>query len=120
MIMRSFLFLAAVVLAGCAHGSDGRAGGRQLQLDWQVITDARGAVVRGQIGNPYGAPVRDVHLLVEGLDARGEVVTRTTTALKRIVLSGERAPFDLLVPGQAETYRVSVVTFEVMLPRGGR
>ena len=93
---------------------------RQFQLDWQVTKEPRGAIVRGHLGNPYAVPARDIHLLVEGLDGGGNVVTTTTSAVRRIILSGDRASFDVLVPGDAERYRVSVVAFDLMLPRGGR
>lgn len=115
------LCLAVLVLMGCAHGRDVTpADARQFQLDWQVTKDSRGTIIRGLIGNPYGAPARDIHLLVEGLDAGGKVVTTTTSTLKRIVPSGERAPFDVFVRGEAERYRVSVVSYDLVLPRGGR
>ena len=113
--------LFGVALSGCARGGTaGPGAGRQFQLDWQVTKETRGAIVRGQIGNPYGVPARDIHLLVEGLDAGGSVVTTMTSVVRRIVLSGDRAPFDVFVPGDAARYRVSVVSFDLVLPRGGR
>jgi len=113
--------LFAVALAGCAGGGNVVPdSGRQFQLVWQVTKETRGAIVRGQIGNPYAVPARDIHLLVEGLDAGGSVVTTMTSVVRRIVLSGDRAPFEILVPGDASRYRVSVVTFDLVLPRGGR
>jgi len=113
--------ILGVTLSGCARGGNVVPdAGRQFQLDWQVTKETRGAIVRGQIGNPYAVPARDIHLLVEGLDAGGRVVTTMTSVVRRIVLSGDRAPFDVLVPGDAVRYRVSVVTFDLVLPRGGR
>jgi hypothetical protein len=104
-------------LSGCARAGDVVPGpARQFRLDWQVTKHTRGAIVRGYLGNPYAVPARDIHLLVEGLDAAGGVVTRTTSAVRRIVLSGDRVPFDVLA-GDAERYRVSVVAFDLVLPR---
>lgn len=97
-----------------------RAEKPQLQLDWQVMKRERGAAVRGQVFNAYGLPARDIHLLVEGLDATGAVITRTTHPVQQIVRSGEKATFDVPVADGAERYRVSVVTFDLILPRGGR
>jgi hypothetical protein len=110
-----------LALGACARGADltPRAE-RRLQLDWQATRDERGAIVRGQLLNPYGFPARNIHLLVEGLDAAGEVVTRTAWPVPRIVRSGERATFDIPVPAGAERYRVKVVTFDLFLPRGDR
>lgn len=115
------LLAVALGLGACARGADvtPRAE-RQFQLDWQVLKEQRGAVVRGQLLNPYGLPARDIHLLIEGLDASGSVVTRTTRALREIVRSGERTTFDIPVPDGAERYRVSVVAYDLVLPRGGR
>ena len=109
-------------LGACASGAGitTRAEKPQFQLDWQVMKRERGAAVRGQLLNPYGLAARDIHLLVEGLDGTGAVVTRTTQALKQIVRSGERTTFDVPVADGAERYRVSVVTFDLILPRGSR
>jgi hypothetical protein len=76
--------------------------------------------VRGHLLNGHGLPARDIHLLVEGLDSAGGVISRTTSAVQQIVRSGERASFDVPVPGGAERYRVTVVTFDLVLPRSSR
>jgi hypothetical protein len=111
------LVLFGVALSGCARAGDVVPGpARQFRLDWQVTKHTRGAIVRGYLGNPYAVPARDIHLLDEGLDAAGGVVTMTTSAVRRIVLSGDRVPFDVLA-GDAERYRVSVVAFDLVLPR---
>jgi hypothetical protein len=111
------LVLFGVALSGCARAGDVvPSPARQFRLDWQVTKHKRGAIVRGYLGNPYAVPARDIHLLVEGLDAAGGVVTRTTSAVRRIVLAGDRVPFDVLA-GDAERYRVSVVAFDLVLPR---
>ena len=115
------LMLLSLVVLGCARGGATVAHEPpQFHLDWQVTPDARGAIVRGQLHNGHALPARDIRLLVEGLDGSGQVVTRTNSAVRRIVLSGERAPFDVVVPGAAERYRVTVVGFDLVLPRGGR
>jgi hypothetical protein len=120
--MKPFVVVVLLLsLAGCARtaGVAPRAE-RQFQLEWTVSKAPEGAVVRGQLLNPYGFPARDIHLLVEGLDGGGNVVTRTTRALREIVRSGERTTFDIPVPDGAEQYRVTVVAFDLVLPRGGR
>ena len=111
-----------VALGACGKSADltARTEKPQFQLDWQVMKRERGAAVRGQLLNPYGLAARDIHLLVEGLDATGSVVTRTTHAMKQIVRSGEKTTFDIPVSDGAERYRVSVVTFDLILPRGSR
>ena len=110
-----------LVLGGCARGGDVRPRAeRQFQLQWEAMRAERGAVVRGQLRNPYGHPARNIHLLVEGLDAAGEIVTRTAWPMPQIVRSGERARFDIPVPAGPERYRVSVVTYDPVLPRSTR
>jgi hypothetical protein len=112
-------FLLAV--GACARGAEvSPRPARQFHVDWEAVKDERGAVVRGHLLNPYGFPARNVHLLVEGVDAGGRVVTRTAWPMPAIIRSGERAAFDIPVPDGAERYRVKVVTFDLFLPRGGR
>ena len=119
--LAAILVFVAVTFVGCARGGDVVPdAARQFQLDWQVTKETRGAIVRGHIGNPYAVPARDIHLLVEGLDAGGSVVATMTSVVRRILLSGDRASFDVIVPGDAERYRVSVVAFDLVMPRGGR
>lgn len=116
------LVLLLLTLGACAGGPaiTARTEKPQFQLDWQVMQRERGAAVRGQLFNPYGLAARDIHLLIEGLDATGAVVNRTTHAVQQIVRSREKATFDVPVIEGAERYRVSVVTFDLILPRGGR
>ena len=115
------VLLVLVGLGACARGGDltPRAE-RQFQLQWEAMRVERGAVVRGQLLNPYGFPARNIHLLVEGLDAAGEVVTRTAWPMPQIVPSGERTRFDIPVPAGPERYRVKVVTYDPVLPRSTR
>ncbi len=95
------------LLLGCARGADvAPRAERQFQIDWQVMKEQRGAVVRGHLLNPYGLPARDIHLLVEGLDPAGSVATRTTSTLRQIVRSGESVTFEVPVRDGAERYRV--------------
>lgn len=115
------LVLIAAVVVGCAHGEKNASRGTpQFHLEWQAVSDPRGPVVRGQVFNGHALPARDIHLLVEGFDADGQVVSTSTTVLRRIVLARERAPFDVLMPGPADRYRVTVVTFDLVMPRDRR
>jgi hypothetical protein len=110
--------LLALALAGCARPGDGPASNTpQFRLDWVSTSAPQGAIVRGQLQNGHAVPARDIHLLVEGLDASGNVVITTTSVLRRIVLAGDRAPFDVLVPGVADHFRVTVVSFDLVFPR---
>jgi hypothetical protein len=115
------LALLALVLAGCARGADlAPRAERQFGIDWQVLRAPQGAVVRTRLTNPHAVPARDVRLLVEGLDAAGGVVSRTTSTVRQIVRAGERVSWDVPVPDGLDRYRVTVVAFDLVLPRGGR
>jgi hypothetical protein len=115
------MILCLLALGACARGSDVTPRvDRELQLAWRATTDERGAIVRGEIRNPYGLAARNIHLLVEGLDPAGDIVTRTAWPMAQIIRSGERARFDIPVPAGADRYRVTVVAFDFVLPRGGR
>lgn len=107
-------------LGACARGADVTPlTPRQFQIDWQVTKQERGALLRAQLRNPYGLPARDIHLLVEGLDGAGSVVSTTTSVLRQIVRSGERTSFVIPVDDGADRYRITVVAYDFVLPRGG-
>jgi hypothetical protein len=112
------IVIVALALTGCARaGAAPSTATPQFRLDWQATGEGQASVVRGQLLNGHAVPARDIHLLVEGLDANGLVVTTTTSVLRRIVLAGDRAAFDVLVPGFADHFRVTVVSFDLVMPR---
>lgn len=87
-----------------------------FQLDWQVVSERGGPAVKGHVVNRASLPARDLRLLVEGLDDSGRVVTKTLGVLAQMVESGGSTPFDVPVPGTAATYRVSVLSYQLVLP----
>jgi hypothetical protein len=111
--------LLALSLAALTWSEVGCASSREpplFQLDWQVVPAPRGPSVKGHLVNRGSLPARDLRLLVEGLDDSGHVLTKTLGVLSQIVESGGSTPFDVPVPGTAASYRVSVLSYEWVLP----
>jgi hypothetical protein len=94
--------------------------GHHFKLDWELAERPTGPVVRGHIQNTALLPARDFRLLIEGLDANGQVTTTTVGSVPSIVLAGDRLLFEVPVPSSEGQYRVSVLSFELMLPSGDR
>ncbi len=105
------LLVTTTLGAGCAS-----ADRPQFQLEWQVMQGPGGPSVKGRVLNEAPLPARDLRLLIEGLDASDHVVTKTLGVLPIIVPSRSSVPFDVPVPGTAASYRVSVQSFQWVLP----
>src|SRR5467141_824419 len=78
---------------------------RYFRLEWSKS----GRNVNGYVYNASNRRAAHMQLLVEGLDASGTVVTKTTTWV-RDVPPTNRAFFEVAVPS-APSYRVSVLSF---------
>lgn len=79
---------------------------RYFRLEWSK----NGRNVNGYVYNSSNRRASRMQLLVEGLDASGKVVTKTTTWV-RDVPPNNRAYFEVGVP-TAASYRVSVLSFD--------
>ena len=79
---------------------------RYFKLEWSKS----GRNVNGYVYNSGHRRAVNMQLLVEGLDASGKVVAKTTTWV-RDVPPNNRAFFDVAVP-TAPSYRVSVLSFD--------
>jgi hypothetical protein len=121
--------VAAVVLAAVLVGlTPSVAASQSLQplvVDWlqyfriESESAARGGrtVVKGTVWNtgPWGA--KKIQLLVDALDASGQVVSQRVAWLGIDLASGTHAAFEVPMPPSA-SYRVSVFAFDS--GRGGR
>jgi hypothetical protein len=83
-----------------------------FKLDWQFSQGRNQPVVWGHILNDWGMPAARVQLLVEGLDAKGQVVGQKVAWLGSTLSPGIRDYFEVPVPWQVPTYRVSVFAFD--------
>ena len=65
----------------------------------------------GYVRNEWGFPARRIQLLVEGLDAAGQVTGQTIVWLGHELPPGARAYFDVTAP-PGTRYRVSMFAFD--------
>ncbi len=109
------LFAAVLVFSsggtGVAGPNDFVGADHYFRVEWQQGTGKRGPIVSGYVHNKYGNAAADVQLLVEGLDASGNVVSTTRVRVLGIVPPLGSAFFETPVPGGAASYRVTVVSF---------
>ena len=105
---------AAVLLSALLAGALGQAAEiytrQTLDRDFKVEWSKAGRNLNGYVYNSSNRRAARMQLLVEGLDASGQVVAKTTTWV-RDVPPNNRAFFEVAVPN-APSYRVSVLSFD--------
>ena len=112
-MMRSSKTVALGVAAMILFTSAGWAQLSQaIRLEWQVSQAAGGPLIAGYIYNDHGVPGRNIRLVVEGLDASGEVVSRTIGYVDRPLPPLSRTYFQVRVPAFAASYRVTVLSVD--------
>lgn len=92
---------------------------RFFELRWGGEMRAGRPVVAGDVVNTFGVPARRVQLLVENLDAAGQVTSQTVAWLGSELTPGSRAYFEVPVAQAAPSYRVTVFAFEWIQVGGG-
>ena len=110
-VLLALLGASSAGLAGAQVS--GRVAGQDLRLEWTAGEDRRGRpVVTGYIYNERaGSYASSVRLLVEALDASGQVVGSTTGFVFGDVPPSDRSYFEVKAPAKAASYRVTVQTF---------
>jgi hypothetical protein len=85
----------------------------RLRLDWEA-GPARGGrqAVTGYIYNDYSRAANNVRILVESLDASGQVIDRASGFVQGIVPVFNRSYFYVPLKTAGASYRVTVSTFE--------
>jgi hypothetical protein len=122
------VLLAATVISGCAvSGGVASPGGvfsdaplqplivgweRFFRITWQPGERRGQPVVYGRISNEYGTAATRVQLLVEALDASGQVTSQRISWLGRTLGPFDSSYFEAPVPQVAPAYRVSVFAFD--------
>lgn len=92
---------------------------RDFRVESETTTGRRGPILSGYVYNDQGLTADRVQLLVEGLDASGNVTSTTTAFVIGDVPPGSRRYFEVpLTASRAPSYRVKVVTYE-LTGRGG-
>ena len=80
----------------------------QLRADWSAQALGDRTRLTGAVYNGWVMWARDILLLVDSLDATGQVARRTQTRLWRPIGPGSSSYFDLTLP-TAASYRVQIV-----------
>ena len=109
---------AAPTAAQESHGVYGAE--RYFKLDWQAGERRGRPVIYGHLFNDYGFAARDVRLRVEALDAMGRVVATGTGYVAGTVTPGARVAFEVPAPAIAASYRVTVLSFDWLMPNVSR
>ena len=93
---------------------------RYFKLTWTVGTSKGQPVVSGRIYNDWGFAAANVRLLVDELDATGQIVDQRVAWLGFTLTPGTTAPFEIAVAHPTPNYRVSVFAFDWVQTGGGR
>ena len=91
-----------------------------FKLTWTVSEHKGRAVVSGRIYNNWNFAAASVRLLVDELDADGQVVDQTVSWLGFTLTPGTTAPFEIAVSRSTPNHRVSVFAFDWVQADGGR
>jgi hypothetical protein len=111
-ILAGLLLLLGGASAALAISSPSGLDSR-LRFEWDVRqTRANCLEIQGYIYNDYMRAANNVRLLVETLDANGQVVDRTYGFVFGIVPVLSRAPFDVPLKRAGASYRITVTSFE--------
>lgn len=113
LVVVSVLALALAVSASAAPLTPLVLGWEQFfKIDWQAGERRGRPVVYGHVANEWGMPAGSVRVLVDALDAGGNVVGQQVAWVPGIITPGTRAYFETPAPGPATSYRVSVFSFD--------
>ncbi len=100
--------LAGAAMTSSPSGIDGR-----LRFEWEATQSRSGRpVIAGYLYNDYMRAATKVVLLVETLDASGQVVERTSGFLPSLVPVFGRTYFEVPVKAAGASYRITVTSFE--------
>ena len=91
---------------------------RGFRVEWEAAQARRGPVIRGYVHNDSGYTAANVRLLIESLDAGGQVTATTIGYLPGTAPPFDRLYFEVPLKATAPTYRVRVGSWEP-IGRGG-
>jgi hypothetical protein len=91
---------------------------RDFRVDWEQATKRRGTVLRGYIHNTAGSSATNIRLLVESLDARGQVVATNVGYVQGTIAPFDRLYYEVPIATPASSYRVRVGSWD-LVGRGG-
>jgi hypothetical protein len=128
MRLRLAIAALAVVLAGCATPETTPSlrlttlmpdTERNFRLSWEASGEGPKRVLHGVIQNTYGDGATNVQLLVQALDAKGDLVSQRIEWFSGVVPGFGSVQFVIARVPPAEQYRVTVWAYERLQGRGG-
>ena len=87
---------------------------RYFAVTWEAFEGGGRRQLSGYVTSQYGASAGRVQLLVEGLDASGQIIAQRVEWLGGDVGPFSRRYFEVPVPGPASSYRVRVFAFDFL------
>ncbi len=113
-VLRIAAALALLMSPIVAHAQTYRTYGSEafFAVDWQPGERRGRPVVTGHVVNTYGIATHYVRLLVESLDAAGQVTATKIGYISGDVLPGNRMYFEVPVDRAAPAYRVVVLSWD--------
>ena len=87
---------------------------RYFDLEWQPGQRGGRPLVSGYVTNQIGHAMRNVRLRVEALDAAGRVTASYIGYVNGYVTPGAHVYFEVPVPAAAPSYRVSVLSYDLI------
>jgi hypothetical protein len=85
---------------------------RYFRVESELSQSRRGPVVSGYVYNTYGHTAGNIRLVVEGLDAGGQVTSSAISWLFGTVPPNDRAYFEARAPQGASSVRVRVLSYD--------
>lgn len=109
--------VALLLTAGAGSADAQGAAPLQFRVEWQEGKSKKGTpILDGYVYNTRPTGAIDVRLLVEILDAQGQVIDRTYGVVQGFVNAFDRVYFSVPLSMTGAGYRVSVSSFQL---RGG-
>lgn len=87
---------------------------RHFSVSWKTFERAGRPYLAGYVVNRYGTAATRVQLLVDSLDASGQIVAQRVEWVGGTVPGFSRRYFEAPVPQPAASYRVSVFAFDFL------
>ena len=91
-----------------------------FRLDWTAHATPKGNEIDGYIYNSYGAAAANVQILAQALDTTGNLVSQKIAWVPGTVPQFGRSYFRVGHLPPADHYRVTVWSFDLIDPPGGR
>lgn len=117
-VMLAVIAVVAVASVSPAIAQTWTTPDRGLRVEWESGSSKRGPILSGYVYNDLGYTIGNVRLLIESVDASGQVVDTKVGYLQGTAPPFDRLFFEVRPGAPAPTYRVRVASWDP-LGRGG-